>query len=167
MANNKVCVAAVLDSESEMKIIDIQKALGRREFSAHITLGVYENINDDKIIGWTEKFAVKARRIGIYYAGIGIMEAPFIYAMPRMSDELSRMHRDYHMHFDEYSTKWTSLSDNIWTPHTTLGMYSVESVDIAVKMFRIIEGELIGLKVVNCIENKYEVIYTSRFKGNS
>lgn len=150
MICEKLCVSALLDDATEAELIGLQRAIGRREYAAHITLGVYETVDTGALLEWAEEIAAESRAFEVMYTGIGVMLPPFLYAMPRQSDELTRLYRRLHLRFDGFCTRFTSLSGGSWTPHTTLGSYSPEKVDIAVRRFRELRGRIVGLKTVDC-----------------
>lgn len=163
MVGNKICVALLLDNDSECKIIDIQKALGRKECVAHITVGVYESIETDLLVKWAGDFCGTHSPIDIVYTGIGVMDNLFLYAIPDRSDELTELYNEFHMKFDEYCTEFTSRAVGNWTPHTSLCKYSPERADIAAKAFNGIQGKIIGLKVIDCTDGKFNIILKEYF----
>lgn len=159
MICEKMCISAVLDSDSEKQITEIQRAVGRRECVAHITLGVYESVEADDITAWAEEFSKGRKQIGISYSGIGVVSGKLIYAIPRVNGELWHLYEELHKKYDEFANSYTSLAVGRWTPHTVLCAYSPERFETANKLFREISGRIIGLKVVDCTADRFEVVY--------
>lgn len=169
MPNKKLSVCALLDTDAKNAIESLQYKLRRTKPSGHITIATYESFDPETLIKYTQEFCKGQPKIDIAYNGVGVMTAKdmynsFIYAIPKVSHEVSRLHYDFHQKYDEHATGYTSLNPNTWNPHTSLCPYSIPRMRKCIKNFENITGKLIGMKVVD-VNDRWNVIGQFEFEG--
>lgn len=169
MPNKKLSVCALLSTDAKSQIETLQLTLRRTKPSGHITIATYESFDPDTLIEYTKQFCKTQPKVDIAYNGIGVMTAKkpykgFIYAIPKVTIDLSKLHYNFHQKYDEHATGYTSLNPNTWNPHTSLCPYSPFKMRKCLKNFDNIEGKLIGMKVVD-VNDRWNVIGTFEFEG--
>jgi|GEM_PF-5010734 len=160
MFKNKICVCMLLDNNLIDFLETLQKKLGRDNPSGHITIATYENIDPAIILDYTKEFCLQHNKFKLKYTGTGIMpgEYPFLFALPKVTNDLIQIHYDFHQKYDYKCIGHTSLYPNCWNPHTSLCSYSAESADICVDYFHEISGHVVGMKVVDVQENEFVLL---------
>jgi len=166
MTSKKISVCALLDSNAANQIENLQHKLHRIKPSGHITIATYESIDPGLVLKYTEAFCKGQPKIDITYNGIGIMagKGAFIYAIPKVTFELTKLHYDFHQKYDDKATGYTSLNPNTWNPHTSLCPYSMSKMKKCVRNFESIAGNIIGMKVVD-VNDRWNVIGEFEFEG--
>jgi 2'-5' RNA ligase len=156
-------VIGLLDDSSQSMIYEMWKSLEKNGLRSkvvadglppHITLAVYEDISEDLVLSWVEKFSSNEYQQPIIFNHIGIFFEQTIFIAPRVSEELLLFHKRFHSNLEGYhgQTGWlyTPLS-NQWVPHVTIMHNSSEenkaAIPLVMKEFKTIKGRIDSLAV--------------------
>lgn len=140
-----LCAMATLDEASTETIISLKKELCTQGVACdlvppHITLGIYEDLQEERLLAWTRSFAKEQARLLISYSHIGFFASPassVCFVAPVVNKELLALHQKYHQQLDEYCLKkgfYYSLHSNSWVPHCTLFMGEKQNVETTIPL---------------------------------
>ena len=91
----------------------------------HITLAIYEEVDLEEIQKRLKTFAQNIHSFHLQFLQIGIFPHPkgTIFLTPNLTDELFKLHRDFHEAFMDYQGQgWDYYKPNAWYPHCTLAL---------------------------------------------
>jgi 2'-5' RNA ligase len=128
------------DGKSERAIQHIWDELAKDETSTymveidsrpHITLTIYHDIdiNDfekrfTQFTNTTHSIEIKCNYIGVFPKNKGT-----VFLAPTMTDDLMKMHRDFHHLFEDYGNQeWDYYKSNCWFPHCTISNETSDEV---------------------------------------
>ncbi len=163
------CAIALLDDGAREKIISLQRALGRTEnFSAHITLAVYDNIDEDVLVDWTKQIVKTHKPFSFFYSSIGLMYRCNVFANPNTTLQLLQLYTDFHQRYDELCVDYNSMKNGQWLQHTSIHYsYDVKEAKrifcLAVDLFEPFKAEVVGIKVTKVLTSGYRDVYVGRF----
>lgn len=127
-----VAVAMYLDPEAEARIKGIWRELAEKHVSSHmldsgwrphISLAVFDHLDIEDARNRLASFAAGIPPFPITLSSVGRFsgENDVLFLSPLMSEELLRVHRDFHRLFECHrDAEWEYYLEHRWVPHCTL-----------------------------------------------
>lgn len=115
----------VLDEQAGEKLTELHRRYAipsgqEPGYFAHLSLGVYQDAPLDKLKEYTEQFARRCSSFSFVYDRVVMLSDTVIAALPGKTEQLQKLHHEFHQKFDEYADVWTALSGGRYFPHSTL-----------------------------------------------
>jgi 2'-5' RNA ligase len=141
----------------------------RFKHSHHLTIGVYQNIDQEIVIAALSSMLEKHSKINIYIPSVGCFpgEQSVLFAAPVPTEDLIESHKSYHRQAGDQSGSLSHYRPGSWFPHITIasGMTETQVVNAFPKLvenWRAIEGTLDTVKLVSLTPT--EVIWAGDFR---
>ena len=127
-----VAVAMYLDPEAEARIKDIWRELAEKNVSSymldsgwrpHVSLAVFDHLDVEDARNRLASFAAGIPPFPITLSSVGRFsgENDVLFLSPLVSEELLRVHRDFHRLFECHrDAEWEYYLEHRWVPHCTL-----------------------------------------------
>ncbi len=169
MSKPAISILAIMEPEGTNKLIRYQEKLGAANVSAHITLAIYYDVDEAKVVEHAKGLTEIHKAFNLSYYGVGVFARQCIIALPTISTQLMRLYVDVHAQYDEFCNAYTSAAENKWFPHTRM-IYTdpdkaKELLPTAVDMFDNVDTKVVGLKVTRYIETDNGDEFTQLFTG--
>ncbi len=158
-------VVARFDEKTNNKIARLQESLGRAGYSIskwppHMTIAAYENINEKKLIEWTDDFTSLYKQMKVSFNSLNILppigeyNATAVLCLnPAHSKDLIDFYYYFHTKYEEYCTGigvFNSISNNNPTIHTTICVVKIEDLQGAMKL--ILSNDIFGNATIIALE---------------
>lgn len=132
MKETFLCVMAQYDSETEMKLADLQRKMadagyiGRqsKHLKHHITLGIFDISQEARIMDRIDEITRDFTPFEIRLGSLGLFRTDVLFISPVANPALHRMHDALHQGIDE---------DVNWVPHSTMFIEETSQVLQAVE----------------------------------
>ena len=118
----------------------------------HITLAIYEEIDEEKFIAKMKEFKSKMQIIDTRFDVLGVFpDTGACFVTPVVTEELLSLHRDYYEYFKEFEdTARKYYRPGMWNPHCSLAMglnkeKMKEAFNIILDIFEPFEASLDGI----------------------
>ncbi len=125
-------LALNLDEQGDAAVRKIWRALAERgindlfvriDVPPHVSLAIYDEIDQSALITAVDEFCAQAQGIGITFAAIGVFPgAGALYLQPKVTPELIHVHAEYHRLTEGLGTSDPHYVPENWLSHCTLGM---------------------------------------------
>ena len=159
----------ILDEETNVKLDEIRKALEvfdikYKPIYGHITFASFINIDVDKILQYTKKFAQEIKTFDINCSALGFLSSNCIACIPSTTGKILEYYEEYHKEFDSYCNTWTSMADGLWLPHISLYSNDTENLGAIIgemlKRFTQFKGRIIRMELSILDGDKFDTIYS-------
>lgn len=136
-------VLARFSEEKDIQFKELKKVLSDKgyvvpEWPTHITIGAYENIDEDLLYKWTSDFASKHNRQKVALNSISILppsvdhnETAVICLDPAHSISFINFYYDFHEKYEEYCTGiglFNSIANGNPVIHATIGIVKITEI---------------------------------------
>lgn len=166
---NEVCAIWALDETTNQKLDIIRKALDVFDIEynpiyGHITFANFTDVDVDKIIQYTKKFAEGKKSFDINCTALGLLTTNCIACIPSTSGKLLRYYEEYHQKYDSYCNKWTRADSGLWLPHISLYYSETENLGAIIgemsKKFIQFSGKIVKMELSIVNENDFNIVYS-------
>ncbi|MGL4572684.1 MAG: 2'-5' RNA ligase family protein [Clostridium sp.] len=120
--------------------------------SPHITLAIYEKIDEEKFIVKMKEFKSKIKVVDTRFDILGVFpDTGACFTTPVVTDELLNLHKEYYEYFKEFEeTARLYYLPGKWNPHCSLAMglnkqKMKEAFDFVLDIFEPFEASLDGI----------------------
>jgi 2'-5' RNA ligase len=126
----------LLDEESNQKFESFKDKLREAgfepdDFPAHITLGIYVELEKEKMLAWIDEFSRTHQVLNVRYNHIGVFDTTVCFAAPRVDKALLTFHEEFHARYDADCGDTGcnfSLQLHNWVPHTTIAVGNADKI---------------------------------------
>jgi hypothetical protein len=165
------------DKESQNKINEIIRVIyenGVNSFmidtngNPHIAIASYGEINEEEFYRRLKEFSAKTRRFELRFESVGIFyfERNIIYLSPVITDELIRVHEEFHSSFDSGCCKkpFEHYLPNKWVPNCRVAVNatmeeSLSAIASLSSIFKPFNIRVEGISVVDFNTLEYIAMY--------
>ena len=146
------------DKETEEKIMSLAHKIADAGLStkflewktrAHVTLAVFDDIDEDRCAELLEKFAKEHKALPAFFDSVGMFcDTKTVFLSPRMTRSMHDLHSELHALMKEFEdAAWEWHKPDGWVPHCTVSLNSedeenvfYEVSDFVLREFKKIEG---------------------------
>lgn len=139
-------VIARFDDKSDKKLNKLRKSFTDAGYSVpewpvHITIGAYENIDENLICDWTEEFCQNHNSISVNLCSLGTFmpnkHNSILYLAPAYSKAFVDFYYDFHQKYEKYCTgigRYNSIKDDSPSIHCTIAEIATEDLQNAMEL---------------------------------
>lgn len=139
-------VIARFDSVTDKKLNKLRKSFINAGYSVpewpiHITIAAYENIDENLICDWTEKFCKSHKSVNINLCSLGTFPPSknnnVLYLAPAYSTTFVDFYYDFHQMYEEYCTgigRYNSITDDSPSIHCTIAEINTNDLQNAINL---------------------------------
>ena len=171
ISEKTLCVMGNFDEGANTEFKKLFDRLARQgiELTAqkpHITFGIYDKLDAQKLQNWIEGIALRQSPIDLYFNHIGLFAQGICIAEPCANMELLQLHSQIHSRFDRDcidSNCLFSLKSKSWVPHTTLAVLPPDRIcsmlSSVMEVFKPINATITALSITEYAPLKYLKTY--------
>lgn len=152
MIKMRYAIELYFDKEFEEKILKLPQKLADNNLTTmflewktrpHITLAVFNDIDESRCIELLKDFAEKRTSIPAFLDSVGMFnDTKTIFLNPTMTKSMYQLHADLHTALSEFDTKgWDWYLPDGWVPHCTVALTSEDEEDVFYKASELILRE--------------------------
>lgn len=178
----KYAVELYFDQETEEKIFALARKIAEAGISTkfldwktrpHLTLGCFNDVEEEKCIQKIQAFAESHKVIPAYIGSVGMFnDTRTIFLSPMMNREMYQLQSELHDQLDEFDTSgWEWYCPQSWVPHCTVALTGedydeafYEASDLVLHEFEKISGMFTEVGLVK-ITFPVEEVYTASLQG--